>query len=112
MTLPDALPGWRARLLTPEVLTFLGVGGAGYVLDVAAFNLFRSLPSLAALDPSVARLLTWRGAGAASRRREVALFIAFNLVGLALSVLALLVSHDLLGLTSATAASLRPWMCI
>lgn len=33
------------RLLTPEVLTFLTVGGAGYVVDVAAFNVFRTTAS-------------------------------------------------------------------
>ena len=48
------------------------------------------------------RLITWRGPSA-DRRREVALFVVFNAVGYALSLLCLLVSHDLLRLTSALA---------
>ena len=46
------------------------------------------------------RLLTWRGRGGADRRREVGLFVVFNVVGLGISVLTLIVSHDVLGLTS------------
>ena len=97
-----------------EMLTFLAVGAAGYVTDVAAFNWFREQPVVG--DPVLAkiatvgvamavtylgnRLLTWRDLGSDNRRREVALFAAFNLVGLLISVLALDVSHHLLGLTS------------
>ena len=104
---------------SPQVLTFLAIGGAGYVVDVAVFNLLRSKATLGAWDPSVARvlavgvamvvtylgnsLLTWRGQGAGDRRREVGLFVLFNLVGLGISVLTLTFSHDLLGLTSRTA---------
>jgi putative flippase GtrA len=113
MSRPEAL---LARLLSREVLTFLCVGGLGYVVDVAAFNVLRSTPALAAVDPSYARvlavvlamvvtywgnrLLTWRGRSRGDRRREVALFVVFNVVGLVPSVLTLIVSHDVLGLTS------------
>ena len=45
-------------------------------------------------------LLTWRGEGDGDRRREVVLFVVFNLIGLGLSVLTLTISHDVLGLTS------------
>ena len=45
------------RFLTREVLTFLAVGGAGYVVDVAAFNLLLSLTPFSTLDPTVARTL-------------------------------------------------------
>lgn len=106
----------RERFLTPEVLTFLAVGGTGYVVDVASFNEFRSMPVLAALDPSVAKVLavlaamivtyvgnrafTWRGESVHGRRREIALFVLFNAIGLGLSVLTLTLSHDVLGLTS------------
>ncbi|MCW2758169.1 MAG: GtrA family protein [Nocardioidaceae bacterium] len=106
----------RARFATPEVLSFLAVGGAGYVVDVAAFNLLRSAPGLATADPSYARVLavgvamvvtylgnrmfTWRGQSGRSRHREVALFVIFNVVGLGFSVVSLVVSHDLLGLTT------------
>jgi putative flippase GtrA len=103
------------RYATREVLTFLAVGGAGYVVDVAAFNVLLSTRPFAGWDPAVARTgavvvamvvtycgnrwVTWRGEGARDRRREVALFVLFNVVGLAISVLALWLSHDVLGLT-------------
>lgn len=105
-----------ARLATPEVISFLAVGGVGYVVDVAAFNYLRSAPVLIGLDPSVAKTLavglamivtyvgnravTWRGESVRGRHREVALFILFNVIGLGFSVLTLAISHDLLGLTS------------
>lgn len=98
-----------------EVLTFLAVGAAGYVTDVAAFNWLREQPVLGSPDPIGAkvaavgvamvvtylgnRLLTWRGLGSENRRREVALFAVFNVVGLLISVLCLDVSHHVLGLT-------------
>jgi putative flippase GtrA len=104
------------RLLTPEVVSFLAVGGTGYVVDVGAFNVLRSTPAIAALDPSVAKMLavllamvvtyvgnsalTWRGESASSRHREIALFVVFNAIGLGLSVATLALSHDVLGLTS------------
>ena len=104
------------RRLSPEVVSFLAVGGVGYVVDVSAFNYLRTAPVLDALDPSVAkslavalamvvtyvgnRAVTWRGRSARGRRREVALFVLFNVIGLGFSVLTLAVSHDLLGLTS------------
>jgi putative flippase GtrA len=113
MRLPEVV---RRPPVSPQVLTFLAVGGAGYVVDVLVFNLLRSTATLGAWDPSVARvfavgaamvvtylgndLFTWRGQGGDDRRREVGLFVLFNLIGLAISVLALTVSHDLLGLTS------------
>lgn len=105
-----------ARFATPEVLAFLGVGGVGYVVDVAAFNLLRSWHEVGPHHPVLARVLavvvamvvtylgnhflTWRGRSRASRRREVSLFIFFNLIGLGFCVVALVVSHDLLGLSS------------
>jgi membrane protein DedA with SNARE-associated domain/putative flippase GtrA len=110
------ITGQLSRLLTREVLTFLGVGGAGYVVDVAAFNGLRSLSPFSALDPSVARTLavvvamcvtyagnrslTWRGRSTAKRRREVSLFVLFNVIGFGFSGVTLAISHDLLGLTS------------
>jgi putative flippase GtrA len=113
MRSPDLL---RRLPISPQLLTFLVVGGSGYVVDVVVFNLLRSTATLGAWDPSVARilavaaamvvtylgnsLLTWRGEGDGNRRREVSLFVAFNLIGLGLSVLTLTISHDVLGLTS------------
>ncbi len=110
---PDALV---RRFGSAEVMSFLTVGGLGYVVDVGAFNVLRSTPVLATPDPSFARILavglamvvtylgnrlvTWRGRSRGDRRREIGLFVAFNMVGLALSVVTLVISHDLLGLTS------------
>ena len=104
------------RRLSPEVVSFLTVGGVGYVVDVSAFNYLRTAPVLNSLDPSFAkslavalamvvtyignRAVTWRGQSSSGRRREVALFVLFNVIGLGFSVLTLAVSHDLLGLTS------------
>jgi len=104
------------RILTREVLTFLGVGGTGYVVDVAAFNLLRSVHPFATLDPSIARTLavvaamcvtyvgnrtlTWRNETGGDRRREVGLFVLFNIVGFGFSVVTLAISHDILGMTS------------
>ena len=108
----------RRRLALPgaEVLTFLAVGGAGYVTDVAAFNWLRDQPLLGGANPVGAkvaavgvamvvtylgnRLLTWRDLASSNRRREIVLFTVFNLVGLMISVLALDLSHNVLGLTS------------
>jgi putative flippase GtrA len=105
-----------AKFTSPEVVTFLAVGGVGYVVDVTAFNMLRSQIFLSTADPSYARILavgvamvvtylgnrlfTWRGQSGGDRRREIGLFIVFNLIGLGLSVASLVVSHDLLGLTS------------
>ncbi len=111
-----SIPGLVRGALTREVGTFLGVGGVGYVVDVGAFNLLRSVAPFATLDPSVARTLavavamvvtyvgnrtlTWSGQPTGDRRREVALFVLFNIVGFGFSVVTLVISHDLLGLTS------------
>jgi putative flippase GtrA len=108
-----------AKLTSAEVTTFLAVGGAGYIVDVTSFNVLRSQPLLSTIDPSYARivalasamvvtylgnrLLTWRDQATGDRHREVSLFIVFNLVGLCFSVAALVISHDMLGLTSALA---------
>ncbi len=106
-----------------EILTFLAVGGAGYVTDVAAFNWLRDQPVLGGGgDPVGAkivavalamvvtyvgnRMLTWRDLVTTNRRREVALFAVFNLVGLLISVVTLDLSHNVLGLTSRLADNL------
>lgn len=110
---------WRElveRLLTREVLTFLAVGGTGYIVDVVAFNLLRSMHPFAGLDPAVARTaavtlamcvtyvgnrsLTWRHPPSGNQRREVSLFVLFNIIGFGFSIVTLVLSHDVLGLTS------------
>ena len=104
------------RLPSRETITFLCVGGAGYVVDVAVFNVLRSTYPLLVFDPVVARVLavmvamcvtyvgnrtlTWRTHETVDRRREVALFVVFNVIGLGFSVVCLALSHDVLGLTS------------
>jgi putative flippase GtrA len=104
------------KLTSPEVFTFLAVGGVGYVVDVTSFNLLRADSALSSVDPSYARivavalamvvtylgnrLFTWRGRAGSDRRREIGLFVVFNMIGLGLSVATLVISHDLLGLTS------------
>ncbi|MCW2845266.1 MAG: hypothetical protein JWN22_3182 [Nocardioides sp.] len=113
------------RRVPPDLLSFLAVGGAGYVVDVAAFNVLRSVAPFATADPTIARCLavmaamvvtylgnrtlTWGARDAdppetfgrvSARHREIALFVLFNIIGLGFSVVCLLVSHDLLGLTS------------
>lgn len=112
MSLSEAL----GRRVPSDLASFLTVGGAGYVVDVAAFNLLRSVSPFAQADPSLARTLavlaamvvtyvgnrtlTWRSRADASRRREIGLFVLFNVIGFGFSVVSLVVSHDLLGLTS------------
>jgi putative flippase GtrA len=110
------------RLLGREMTSFLTVGGTGYVVDVAVFNWLRSLHPWSTMDPSVARTLavvaamgvtyvgnrtlTWRDRGTRGRRREVILFVLFNVVGFGFSVGTLALSHDVLGLTSRLADNL------
>lgn len=105
--------------LSPEITTFLLVGGAGFIVDIVAFNLLRTAPWFATHDVSIDKIvavalpmvvtywgnraLTWRTADTSGRRREVALFVVFNVIGLGFSVVALQVSHHLLDLTSAAA---------
>lgn len=109
-------PDLITRLLTREVLTFLAVGGTGYVVDVTVFNLLRSSDPFAVADPALARTvavaaamcvtylgnrtLTWRRHTSGNRRREIGLFVLFNVIGFGFSLVTLVVSHDVLGLTS------------
>jgi len=104
------------KLSDREVLTFLAVGGAGYVVDVVAFNVLRSVGPVTTMDPSIARTLavaaamcvtyignrtlTWRHQASENRSREVGLFVLFNIIGFGFSVVTLTISHDVLGLTS------------
>jgi len=99
-----------------EVLMFLAVGGFGYVVDVLAFNLFRSLEPFESVDPAYARTVavllaitvnylgnttfTWRDVPSADRRRELALFFGLSAIGFGFSLVTLVVSHDVLGYTS------------
>ena len=102
-------------LAAHQVVTFLLVGGAGYVVDVAVFNLLGFAGPLGQVHPLAARTvavvaamcvtyvgnrtLTWRRHTGERRRREVSLFVLFNLIGFAISAAMLVLSHDVLGLT-------------
>lgn len=99
--------------MSREVRAFLVVGGLGYVVDLVMFNLLRgqTSPTLArtgavavAMCVTYAgnRLITWRGSPA-DRRREVLLFVVFNLIGYGFSLACLLLTHDGLELRSALA---------
>jgi putative flippase GtrA len=117
-----ALRGVVSRLTSREALTFLGVGGAGYVVDVVAFNLLLTAPPLAGRDPTLARavavclamvvtylgnrLLTWHHPDSERVGREVTLFVVLNIVAMGFSAGTLFLSHDLLGLTSRLADNL------
>lgn len=118
---------WRAAELArrwmPETVTFLAVGGAGYVTDVVAFNLLRTLDPFALLDPTVARTLavipamavtfighrslTWqdreRVMSGRERRAQFVQFVVVNAFGFGISVGCLAISHDALGWRSAVA---------
>jgi putative flippase GtrA len=102
----------------PEVAAFLAVGGLAFIVDIALFNLLRGLDPFRLIDPTVARslamvvamcvtytgnrTLTWRGRPPANGQ-AIGLFVVLNLVGLAISDGCLVISHDVLGLTSALA---------
>jgi putative flippase GtrA len=46
------------------------------------------------------RAWTWRNVPSDDRRRELAMFFGFSLIGFGFSLVCLLISHDLLGYTS------------
>ena len=116
------LPSRLRRWVTAETMTFLAVGGVGYVVDVVVFNALRTPLAMASVDPSITRVLaaaaaiavtylgnrafTWHDRTGGDRRREVALFVMFSVIGLGFSVATLAVSHDVLGLTSRLADNL------
>lgn len=109
------------RAHTPELIGFLLVGGAGYVVDVALFNLLQTQALLGSQRPILARTLaviaaiavnyvgnsrwTWRHRfavvssprGRLDRRREIVLFFLFSGIGFGFSVAALAISRYVLG---------------
>lgn len=111
---------WRVREVLadrgPEVSAFLAVGLCGFVVDIALFNVLRTLDPFRLWDPTVARTLamvaamavtyggnrmvTWRQHTPKSTPRAMGMFVLLNVVGLAISNACLIVSHDVLGLTS------------
>ena len=119
MTVSDRL---RRRLgFARELGTFGVVGLVGYVVDVGMFNVLRYAgdPGVLADKPLTAKVLsvvvativtylgnrywTWRGRPRGRVRREAALFVVVNVIGLAISLVCLAVSHYLLDFTSGLA---------
>ena len=108
----------RVRHLAPEVTKFLSIGLLAYVVDVGVFNLLRFAGDAALLagKPLTAKVVstavamvvaylgnkkwTYGSRSGQALRREITLFIAFNIAGMAIALVCLAVSHYALGLTS------------
>jgi len=111
----------RLRALVRQGVAFLAVGGVGFIVDVGVFNLLRASvfsPAHVAngelwakgVSVSLAILVNWIGNRTIAFRherrtgprrvvlREALEFFAASLVGSAVSLVCLAVSHDLLGL--------------
>jgi putative flippase GtrA len=113
----------RNRHLLDEVMKFGLVGTAGYVVDVAVFNLLRfdggNWPAPLAHKPVTAKIIsvcvatmvtylgnrhwTWRDRSRRGVSREVTAFLLLNGIGMAIAVACLAFSHYVLGYTSALA---------
>lgn len=107
--------------LVRELGAFGVVGLVGYTVDVGMFNLLRYAgdPGLLVDKPLTAKVLsvvvatvvtylgnrhwTWRGRPRQRAHREATAFVVVNVLGLAISLLCLAVSHYLLGYTGALA---------
>ncbi|HUS20571.1 MAG TPA: glycosyltransferase family 2 protein [Aeromicrobium sp.] len=114
---------WRLRELMadrgPEMTAFLAVGLCGLMVDVALFNVVRGLDPFRLWDPTVARTLamivamsvtfagnrmvTWRQHVPESGVRAMGTFALLNFIGLGISNVCLVLSHDVMGLTTALA---------
>jgi putative flippase GtrA len=121
----DGVPTSRLRNwhLLDEVMKFGTVGAAGYIVDVAVFNLLRfdggSWPAPLAHKPVTAKIIsvsvatmvtylgnrhwTWRDRSRRGLSREVTAFLLLNVIGMAIAVACLAFSHYVLGYTSALA---------
>jgi putative flippase GtrA len=99
----------RFAHLIHEVGKFGVVGAICYGIDVAIFNLCLHLTGEPIISKTIStviaascafvgnRFWTWRDRERSSLPREYSLYFLFNLVGLVISVLCLLLSHYLLG---------------
>jgi putative flippase GtrA len=114
----------RVRALLGQGIAFLAVGGVGFLVDVGVFNALRATvlsPAQVAdgelwakaISVSLAIVVNWvgnrsltfrrerrRGGGRAVLREGVEFFAA-SLLGSAVALACLVVSHDILGLRSA-----------
>ncbi|MGH3506809.1 MAG: GtrA family protein [Nocardioidaceae bacterium] len=111
----------RLRRLAREAAKFGIVGGVGFIVDVAVFNLLRYAgdPGVLEHKPLTAKAIsvcvatvvtylgnrhwTWRHRARTGARREMTLFFILNGVGMGIALLCLAVSHYLLDFTSALA---------
>ena len=113
----------RLSRLTSEFAGFGAVGALGYATDLALFNLLlyaggvgtgddplttKVISSVAALVVTYLgnRHWTWRDRCGDRRHREVALFVAFNVAGIAIALACLGFSHHVMGFTSPLADNL------
>lgn len=105
----------RLRSLAPEAIKFGVVGGIGFVVDVAIFNLLRyaGQPGLLEHKPLTAKAIsvavatvftyvgnrhwTWSSRARSGARREVTLFFVLNGVGMLIALACLATSHYLAG---------------
>jgi putative flippase GtrA len=110
---PDDRQQRRAR----EFLAFVVVGGVGYLVDVGVFNLLRYAgePGLLEHKPLTAKAIsvavativtymgnrhwTWRHRAWSATHREFAMFVLLNVVGMAIALACLAMSHYVLGRT-------------
>jgi putative flippase GtrA len=111
----------RLRRLAREAAKFGIVGGVGFIVDVAVFNLLRygGDPGLLEHKPLTAKAIsvavatvvtylgnrhwTWRHRARSGARREMTLFFILNGIGMGIALLCLAVSHYVLDFTSAIA---------
>ncbi len=108
-----------ADVLLREVMKFGAVGAIAFVVDIGIFNLaligfgdggpVDGHPKIAkVISATVATLVAWLGnrfwtfrhRPQNSPRRELLLFVAFNLAGMAIAITCQAISHDILGYTS------------
>ncbi len=108
----------RLRALAHEAFKFGVIGGLGFIVDVAVFNLLRYAgdPGVLEHKPLTAKAIsvgvativtylgnrhwTWRHRERSGARREMTLFFLFNGIGMAIALACLAISHYLLDLTS------------
>ena len=108
----------RVSQWASEFAGFGAVGAVGYATDLVVFNVLRYIgePGVLADDPLAAKLTssavallvtylgnkhwTWRHRQCENQHREVALFIAFNIIGMGIALGCLGASHYVLGFTS------------
>jgi putative flippase GtrA len=111
----------RRRWQVRELLTFTVVGAFGYLVDVGLFNVLRYAgePGLMEHKPLTAKAIsvaaatvvtyagnrhwTWRDRAWSSAHREFAIFVALNIVGMAIALGCLAFSHYVLGFTGPVA---------